>query len=114
METDCIVRVNLVRIAGRPTATGQLVNYLCKQFADEYVSSVPTVRMHLESGSDEFGNFFVNFWQSHGWRITWYKVPLIGAYVDKNGSEELLGSLSFGFVIDDACEEFIAWKLANT
>ncbi len=108
------MRVNLVRIAGKPTATSELVNYLCKQFADEYVSSVPIVRTHLESGSDDFGNYFVNFWQAQGWRITWYKVPQIGAYVDKNGNEELLGSLSFGFVIDDACEKFMAWRLAHT
>lgn len=108
------MRVNLVRITGRPTATAQLVNYLCKKFADEYVTAVSTVRMHLESGSSEFGEYFVNFWQAQGWKITWYKVPQVGAYVDKNNSEELLGSLSFGFMIDDTCENFIAWRLAHT
>lgn len=108
------MRINLFRIANRPPVTSLLVSHLCKAFADEYVSSTREVQTYLETGSEQFGNYFVDFWQAKGWKITWYKVPEVGVYVSKTGGEDVLGSLSFGFVIDDACEEFMAWRLAHT
>jgi hypothetical protein len=105
-----MMRINLANPVRNPQA--KLVKHWCQLFATEFSTTGASVLNHIKSGDPIVGEYVVNWLQTQGWKLTWYHVPVPGGSFAPNDYTQYT-AISFGFVIDDACEEYLAWRLSN-
>jgi hypothetical protein len=69
--------------------------------AQEYCVDLKHARSWV-AGS-ESRSFVVEFLQSHCWKVEAYTTPHVG----------LERVVSYGYVVSDDCEQFVAWRLSQ-
>lgn len=76
--------------------------HLVELCAQEFDVNLSVLKSQLHNCDSKLGEYLAEFLRSQGWHVTWYALP---SYDTK--------SLSFGWVLNDVCENLIAWKLAR-
>lgn len=107
------LRVNLANPLPQKMPPGKLVRHLSQLFADEFCTTGVSVFNHLKSGDPLVGEYVTTWLNSQGWKVSWYHVPVPGGAFAPNDHMQYT-AISFGFVFDESCEEYLAWKLAHT
>ena len=90
------MRINL---ASRSNPHKRMLQHWAFLLADEYQVNPAQAEKWIISDP----KFVAEFMQSKTWKVQDYATPLIYE-----------SSISFGYVIDDECDQFIVWKLSQT
>jgi hypothetical protein len=99
---------------GSKSEKSRLLKHLINLVSQEYDASVTSLTHQLKSADAELGKFFAQELQLMGWRVTWYQMPCPPPGVDHTSlafDEHEYRCASFGFVVDDACEELCKWRM---
>jgi hypothetical protein len=95
------MRINL-HLEATPQPPKQLLAHWVELVAREYSVEPGQARGWL--GSDKSREFLVEFLQSRGWRLKTYSAPEVGTG----------RCISYGFFVDDDCDQLIAWRLSQS
>lgn len=94
------MRINLY-LDANPKPPRDLIQLWARMLADEYCVDIKYAHSWIYTSDSR--EFVVEFLQSQGWRLQAYTTPMV--------SMERV--VSYGFVIADDCEKFVAWKLSQ-
>lgn len=94
------MRINL-HLEATPKPPRALMELWAQMLAKEYCVDIKHARSWI-SGS-ESRSFVTEFLQAQGWKVTPYTTPHV--------SMERV--ISYGYVVEDACEQFVAWRLSQ-
>ena len=89
-------------LAANPRPPSRLLKHWCGLLSAEYMVGESDAMSWMYDQNTR--SFVVEFLQSQGWKVTQYTTPPLSP--DK--------VISYGFVVADDCEQFVAWKLANS
>lgn len=95
------MRINM-HSAATPRPPRGLLDLWCHMLASEYLVE-PKHAARWVHGVDT-RQFVVEFLQSKGWQVRAYTTPAV----------ENQTPYSHGFVVEDSCEHFVAWKLSQS
>ena len=104
------MRINLLNLK-RGTSRHALAQHLIRQAADEYQVETKQLIKQLVTGHHELGEQVAQVLRAQGWQVHWFKL----AYPEPNDHLNLepFACLSCGFVLNDACDLLIQWKLQH-
>lgn len=113
------MRLNLVKHVklGNKSEKSLLLKHLINLVAQEYDVSTASLTNQLKSADAELGRFCAQELNLVGWKILWYQMPHPPPGLDHTSNDLDVKDyycISFGFVIDDDCEELFKWRITQT
>lgn len=104
------MRINLLHVRGN-SEIHQLSKHLVNLAAEEFQVNVKKLWSQLYQGYDPLGEQIAQVLRDLGWQLEWYRLPHPDIS-DDTGMEQF-ECLSCGFVLNNACDLLIQWKLQH-
>lgn len=105
------MRINLALHTRRFTNTTaqKFLHLMVKEFCQEYqIGNAKDVIRQIFLKNRELNELVADCLRHKGWQIEYYELP-----TPVYESNHEVRCLSWGYVINDQCEQWVAWRLAN-